>query len=72
MIYRFGLPSEKPLLIVTDASQAVYIAGRMSVTAERDLGYLPFARLRLLNEKEVEFYPVKYSLQPDPFDPLDP
>lgn len=72
MIYRFGFPLNKPVLIVTDSSQAAYIAGRMSVTANRDLGYIPFERLNQLSEQEIEYFPVKESLQPDPFDPLDP
>lgn len=72
MIYRFGFPLNKPVLIVTDSSQAAYIAGRMSVTAKRDLGYIPYERLKQLSEQEIEYFPVKESLQPDPFDPLDP
>ncbi|HUM65452.1 MAG TPA: ElyC/SanA/YdcF family protein, partial [Chitinophagaceae bacterium] len=72
MIYRFGLPMNKPVLIVTDSSQAAYIAGRMRSTALRDLGYLPYQDLILLTENEVEFYPAKLSLHPDPLDPLDP
>jgi hypothetical protein len=71
MIYRFGIPANRPVLIVTDSSQASYISGRMAKTAIRDLGYLPFEQLKQLNEKEVEFYPVKLSLHADPFDPLD-
>ncbi len=72
MIYRFGLPMNKPVLIVTDSSQAAYIAGRMRSIALRDLGYLPYQDLRLIIENEVEFYPAKLSLHPDPLDPLDP
>ena len=72
MIYRFHIPVDKPVLIVTDSSQANYIAGRMSATALRDLGYLPYRELKLLNNNEVEFYPVELSLQPDSLDPLDP
>ena len=72
MIFRFGIPGDKPLLIVTDSSQASYIAGGMKNTAMRDLGYLPYGKLKVLSPVELEFYPVKQSLQPDPFDPLDP
>jgi hypothetical protein len=72
IIYRFDIPAAKPVLIVTDSSQANYIAGRMSITALKDLGYLPYRQLKLLNDHEVEFYPVQQSLQPDPLDPLDP
>lgn len=72
MIYDFQIPDNKPVLVVTDSSQANYIAGRMSNTSMRDLGYLPYQQLKLLNDNEVEFYPVKMAMQPDPGDPLDP
>jgi hypothetical protein len=72
MIYRFGLPVSKPVLIVTDKSQSSYIAGQMSKTAMRDLGYLLYKNLTKIGEEETEFYPIWDSLQVDPMDPLDP
>lgn len=72
MIYRFGIPADKPVLIVTDESQSSYIAGRMEKTALRDLGYLPYQKLKKLSATETEFYPVRTALHADPFDPLDP
>jgi hypothetical protein len=72
MIYRFGLPADKPVLIVTDSSQSSYIVEQMDKTAIRDLGYIPWSRLKKLTEEETEFYPVWNCLQVDPFDPLDP
>lgn len=72
MIFRFGIPSDMPVLIVTDSSQNNYIVKGMTKTALRDLGYLPYQKIKQLNNEEVEFYPVLNSLQADPFDPLDP
>jgi hypothetical protein len=72
MIYRFGLPANQPVLIVTDESQSSYITGRMEKTALRDLGYLPYQKLKKLSATETEFYPVRTTLHADPFDPLDP
>jgi hypothetical protein len=72
MIYRFGLPSDKPVLIVTDSSQSTYIVEQMDKTAIRDLGYIPWSRLKKLSEEETEFYPSWNCLQVDPIDPLDP
>jgi sugar phosphate isomerase/epimerase len=72
MIYHFGLPADKPVLIVTDASQAAYIVGGMTNTAMRDLGYLPYKSIESLSEQEIEFFPSTLSLHTDPFDPLDP
>lgn len=72
MIFRFGIPSSKPVLIVTDKSQSSFITGAMSKTAMRDLGYLPFKDMKKLSEQETEFYPTWNSLQADNIDPLDP
>jgi hypothetical protein len=44
----------------------------MAKTALRDLEYLPYGKIKQLNNQEIEFYPVKNSLQPNPLDPLDP
>ncbi len=72
MIYNFGMPDDKPVLIVTDKSQSAYIVKRMEKTAIRDLGYIPYTKLTMLNDQETEFHPVKQSLDIDPSDPLDP
>lgn len=72
MIYWFGMPFEKPVLIATDASQNNYINQGMAKTALRDLGYLPYQRIKKLNEEQTEFYPVLTSLQVNSLDPLDP
>ena len=72
MIYNFGMPDGKPVLIVTDNSQTTYIVQRMEKTAIRDLGYVPYEKLNRISVEETEFYPVKTSLDRDPSDPLDP
>lgn len=72
MIYRFGIPPEKPVLIVTDTSQSSYIVDRMAKTAMRDLGYLPYRSMKKLGQEDTEYYPEMNSLQADPLDPLDP
>lgn len=72
LIYHFGLPVNKPVLVVTDKSQSNYITGQMSKTAMRDLGYIPYKNLIKISEEETEFYPTWDSLQVDPLDPLDP
>jgi len=72
MIFRFGIPSNRPVLIVTDSSQDNYIVQGMTKTSLRDLGYLPYNKIKQLNDQEVEFYPTKNCLQVNPLDPLDP
>lgn len=72
MIYHFGIPSDKPVLIVTDKSQSSYINSGMAKSSMRDLGYLPYKNLKKISETETEFHPNWNSMQVDPFDPLDP
>ena len=72
IIYHFGIPANKPVLIVTDKSQSSYINSGMAKTSMRDLGYLPYKNLKKISETETEFYPNWESMQVDPFDPLDP
>lgn len=72
MIFKWGIPTTKPVLIVSDKSQSSYITDRMAKTARRDLGYLPYEKLKSLTEQDTEFYPAWNSLQVDCFDPLDP
>jgi hypothetical protein len=61
-----------PVLIVTDSAQDNYIVKGMTKVALRDLGYLPYEKIKQLSDQEVEFYPAKNCLQADPLDPLDP
>ena len=72
MIYNFGLPLNKPVLIVTDEDQSSYIVNKMANTAMRDLGYKPYREIKKISEVETEFYPSHDALQVDPLDPLDP
>ena len=74
IIYRDGLPIDRPALIVGDPFQSHYIlssgfAGR----CDRELGYRPFHRLAAIAEDTVEWEPEFVdSLQQDARDPLDP
>jgi hypothetical protein len=72
IIYRFGMPADKPILIVTDENQSKYIVERMEKTALRDLGYVPYQNIKKLSTTETEYYPNKQSLHADSIDPLDP
>lgn len=72
MIYRFKIPAQKKILIVTDASQSAYILGNMANNAKRELGYVPYTDIKKLSAIETEYLPNEASLQINPFDPLDP
>lgn len=72
MIYRFDIPFQKPVLIVTSMDQNNYINGRMGKRGVKELGYLPYKELKKLSINESEFLPTLKSLQANPFDILDP
>jgi len=72
LLYRFGIPTDKPVLIVTDSSQSSYIVKGMERVALRDLGYLPYSQMTRINERETSYYPNRASFRLNPTDPLDP
>lgn len=72
MIFRFGMPADKPVLIVTSSGQNRYINGNMEKRALEELSYRPYENLKKLDDHESEFLPVETSLQANPFDILDP
>jgi hypothetical protein len=72
IIYRFAIPSNKPVLIVTDAAQNGYITGSMQAKVVKELGYVPFTSIKKLSATETEYLPSKNSLHINSTDPLDP
>jgi hypothetical protein len=72
LVYLFKMPSDKPVMIVSDASQTKYINGNMKGKVKKELGYLPFQSIRQLSSTETEYIPSVNSLQINPIDPLDP
>lgn len=71
MLYAFGIPTDRPLLTVTDAAQSRYILG-MDARCRKELGYVPYRDLQKRNAEENTCLPVPEAGQPDPYDPLDP
>ncbi len=71
MIYRFNIPDNKKVLIVTNSSQNELIL-RMEKRCLNELGYVPYRELKKLSEETSEFYPVVNALQCNSLDPLDP
>ncbi|HTN37875.1 MAG TPA: YdcF family protein [Arachidicoccus sp.] len=72
LIYKFGMPFNKPVLIISDKGQSAYINKGMRKVALRDLGYLPYKELKVLSATETSYRSNIQSLQVDPLDPLDP
>jgi len=71
MIYRFNIPDNKKILIVTDSGQNALIQ-MMEKRCLSELGYVPFRELKRLSEETSAFYPVATALQCNSLDPLDP
>lgn len=72
LIYRYGLPFDKPAITCTDKSQSEYIETTMAARCIKELGYMPYKLGIRLTETEQEFYPLIESLQINPLEPLDP
>lgn len=72
LIKWLGIPFDKPVMIVTDASQNKYINGTMKDRVVKELGYLPFGSIKMLSSTESEYLPSLNSMHVNSLDPLDP
>jgi hypothetical protein len=71
LVFRYGIPMDKPGLIVTDKFQNNSIAS-MEKRCLNELKYVPYKLGKRLSETALEFYPVITSLQIDADEPMDP
>lgn len=71
LLYRFDIPDTLPGLVVTDAAQ-VNMIKNLASRCIRELGYVPYKNVNVLNENEVEFTPSTQALQINLEDVLDP
>jgi hypothetical protein len=72
-VFDYGIPSDKPMLIVSDDAQITYIESATFLTRTRkELGYLPVTLGKRLSPTELEAIPLNKSLYVDAGDPLDP
>ena len=72
-VFDYGLPADKPMLIVSDKSQTDYIANSAFVQRnQEELGYQPVRLGKRLSPTELEAVPLRESLLIDAMDPLDP
>lgn len=73
LIFRYGMPFDKPCITSTSKSQSYYIhEGDLEKRCEKELLYVPYKKGRRLSNTEAEFYPVLDALQIDADEPLDP
>ncbi|GAA3968599.1 YdcF family protein [Mucilaginibacter dorajii] len=71
LIFRYGMPFNKPFIVSTNKIQSYYIS-YMQKRCEADLGYVPYTLGRRLSNTEQEIMPNIASLQINPLEPLDP
>lgn len=71
LIYKYGIPANKPGIVVTDKSQTDFIM-TMDARCQKELNYVPYKLAKRNAETEVEYYPVEDAKQIDPDEPLDP
>ncbi|WP_443939876.1 YdcF family protein [Pedobacter sp. MW01-1-1] len=72
LIFRYGMPMDKPALVSTTQSTIPYIANILAERCKKELGYYPYKIGKTLSATEVEFFPNSMSLQIDFDEPLDP
>ncbi|GAB2686491.1 hypothetical protein GCM10027037_05550 [Mucilaginibacter koreensis] len=71
LIYRYHIPTDKPVLAVTDRLQHNGIIN-MAARCERELKYVPYRLGKSVDDTGVEFYPIIDAFQINPYEPLDP
>jgi DUF218 domain-containing protein len=71
IIFAFGMPPDKPVMIVTDVLQSTYIL-MMKGRFIEELGYLPYKELTKSATGIMYFLPDSSAVQLNPLDPLDP
>lgn len=73
LLFRYGIPTDRASLIVTDVLQNDTIASpAFGARCERELGYMPIRVGQRLSPRDLEFLPLAESLHADASDPLDP
>jgi hypothetical protein len=73
LIYRYGIPAEKNALITTTPAQIRSIDNpKFLKRCAKELGYQPAQYGTRVSAMDLEFLPMRESLQIDPTDPLDP
>jgi len=75
ILFRFGLPTAKPVMVVSSKSHIESITDSTGSFDRRnmiELGYMPYRLMKRTGMNEAEYFPEINSLQTDPTDPLDP
>ncbi len=72
LIYRYGMPFDKPALTSTSRGQSFMISNLLVARCQKELGMTPFKPGTRLSETEVVFFPLIEALHINPTEPMDP
>ncbi|RYF98402.1 MAG: YdcF family protein [Chitinophagaceae bacterium] len=71
IVYAFGMPASKPVMLVSDLFQSSYVM-MMKGRFMEEIGFLPYKSLKQDNDRKPYFIPDSAALKRNPYDPLDP
>lgn len=73
LIFRYGIPMDRPGIVCTVRSQSFYITNDAFVNrCLREINHVPYKLGKRLSDTAFEFYPLTNALQIDADEPLDP
>ena len=72
LMFRYGMPMDKPGLTSTERGQSTWITGTLVERCRKELDEVPYKPGQRLSETEAEFYPLPDALHIDPTEPMDP
>ena len=72
MMYRYGMPFDKPGITCTTKGQSNMIGNTLIARCLKELNEAPYKNGMRLSETEVEFFPMIEALHINPMEPIDP
>ncbi len=72
LIFRYGLPFDKPGLVCTTRAQSLAITTTLPGRCQQELHETPYRNGARLSETESVFYPLIEALHINPEEPIDP
>jgi hypothetical protein len=72
MMYRYGVPFERPGVTCTTKWQSEWIGSTLTARCLRELNEAPYKPGLRLSETLVAFFPLVEALQINPLEPMDP
>jgi hypothetical protein len=72
MMYRYGMPFDKPGITCTTKGQSMMIGNTLIARCVKELNEAPYRNGFRLSETEMEFYPLLEALHINPSEPMDP